>query len=145
MNQRLPKTHQGGLTASSSEPYKTEQINEVFIDEGYTFAKILEGLDDDVVEVDPAAICQKIISRDLRYQDKSTPRYYQATDPHSSHFQQYVLLHKPTGSAAFDSIFHDFAEFFANGSAEDLVHTNAQDLAVAWERNHAGQSFFPEV
>ena len=86
-------------------------------------------------------IYENTLERDVLYQ--TSERSFQAIDPHSSYFRQYVLLGEQTGSESFNDIFTRVNEW---GKVEFADNPRLDDeliLQASWEAWHPGESFYP--
>jgi hypothetical protein len=148
MRFRLPTSHT--VKTSDGRDFDPTSPSEAsaFMAQSSRFVKVLNSKGDllDDRDLNIETITRGLIRRDRVYQ--VAERGYQAPDPHSSYFRQYVLLGEPTGSAAYDHIFARAAELLEVDRYSSKHNTLplsdvVSKLASGWEHNHPGESFLP--
>jgi hypothetical protein len=136
----LPKSHSQKLGVSLED--KASAMSIEFEEEGVKFINILCSTKPDLTLVTAADVCKSTIFNDVGYQNPSFPRSYRAVDPHGSYFRDYILTDKSTGSDAYDSIFHQAFESYANGQLDNDGLTELKKLERMWNNNHEEQNFW---
>jgi hypothetical protein len=139
---QAPRSHTRSNHAFDYQPGLSDQF-EVQADDFLKVLRVVPAPDlyDPATDLVIADFCGATIGRDLYYQGKE--RFHNTDDPHSSYLRNYALFSTPTSSDAFDAIFAEVSQAFADSSLPPASTAKLPELAERWEANHPDEHFFP--